>query len=261
MPKLSVLINTYNEEKMIAGCLEHLLWADEVVVADSESTDNTVKIAQQYPVKVVPILRTNFSEMRNAGLKQLSGDWVLLIDADERVTPELANEIQRVLADSPKEVGFYMTMHHYFLGKWIKHCGWHPRYKLRLYKRTENSFYKGLVHESLNIQGEIGYLKNHIDHFSYTSIEQFVNKTNLYTTLAAQEALNKGRRVNLFKIVFRPIRHFLKTYLFRLGFLDGVHGLILCVLQSYYVFLRTVKTWMKAQANTDGRLTGRSISV
>ncbi len=245
MKKISVLINTYNEEKMVGECLEHLQWADEIVVVDSASTDNTTAIARRYTDKVISIPRSNFSDMRNAGLRELTGDWVLVVDADERVLSELAAEIRNTVVLDPEEVGFYIPFHNFFLGKWIKHCDWYPCLKLRLFKRSLNHYYSGLVHETLHLDGKTGKLNNHINHYSYSSVEQYVNKSNLYTTLAAESLLKKGRKVSVSKMIFRPISHFTKTYFFRGGFLDGVHGLILSILQSYYVFLRTVKVWQK----------------
>jgi len=245
MAKLSAMVNTYNEAKNIEDCLRSLSWVDELAVVDSGSTDGTPELAAKYADKVISIKKGNFSEMRNAGLKHLSGDWVLIVDADERVTPELAREIQNVLALSPEEAYFKIPRRNYFLGKWIKHCGWYPDINVRLFRNLNGISFVKAVHERLNISGKCGHLNNLLIHYTYSSIEQFVDKSNLYSTLAAEAEFDAKKKVRFYHLLIRPLVHFNKLYILRRGYLDGRYGFILACLDSIRVFLRTAKLWVK----------------
>jgi len=247
MAKLSAMVNTYNEAGNIEDCLQSLSWVDELVVVDSESTDGTPELAAKYADKVIPIKRGAFGEMRNAGLKHLSGDWILIVDADERVTPELAQEIQKVINSSLKEICWKIPFKNHFMGKWVKVCNWYPDYHIRLFRNLEGVSFSNAVHERLNLVGEIGYLTNPIMHYTYSSLEHFIGKSNFYTSLAAENSFKENKKVRLYHLAVRPIAHFYKLYFLKRGFLDGSHGFILSCLYSIYVFLRTAKLWVKYQ--------------
>lgn len=248
---IAVLINTLNEEKNISGCLERLQWVDEIVVADSGSTDKTVEIAKQHSAQVVHVHPGNFSEIRNAGLKHITSEWVLVVDADEWVTPQLQEEIQLILSTNSDNMGFYIPRKNYFMGRWIRSCGWYPDYVLRLFRNKNEHIYEGKVHESIRITGKIGHLKSPLKHNSYVSLEQYLTKFNLYTTLAAQTMIQKKRKIGIIHLLFRPIIEFIKMYFLKRGFTDGVYGLIIAYLSAMYIFVKFSKAWLM-QTNKSG---------
>ncbi len=243
MSKLSVIIITLNEERHIANCLKSVEWADEIIVVDSQSTDRTVDIAKEYTEKVFINEWLGYSENKNIALGHASNEWVLWLDADESVTPELAREIQELLKTKPEENGFVMSRRAYFLGKWIKHCGWYPDYVMRLFRREKGVFNDNRVHEGVQLEGSIKRLNHDLLHFTDDSLEHYLWKFNRYTSLAAEEQVKRKKRSGLFKILFRPLHTWLKMYIFKLGFLDGVQGFILCSLSAGYVAVKYAKTW------------------
>ncbi|MGM0500670.1 MAG: glycosyltransferase family 2 protein [Bacillota bacterium] len=241
MKELSALVLTYNEESNIAECLESINWIEQIIVVDSYSDDRTQEICQQFD-NVVFYENTfkDFASQRNFGLDKLKTDWVFVIDADERVTSELREEIIETL-NEPEAEGYEIARKNYFLGKWIKHCGWYPDYTLRLFKSRYR--YSGLVHESPEIDGKIAKLKNDFIHYTYQDLESYAAKMNQYTTLDAEKKYNSGKSVGISYILFRPFLEFIKKYLFKKGFLLGSQGLILSVLSAYYQFLKAIKLW------------------
>jgi glycosyltransferase involved in cell wall biosynthesis len=244
--RISALVNTFNEEEHIQACLESLQWVDELVVADMGSSDRTVEIASRYATKVVSIPPGNFSEIRNAGLAEVSGDWVLLVDADERITPELAAEIRESLTATVKETGFFLPLYHQFLGRTLKHCFKYPEYRMRLYRNHPEHRYSGSVHERIYLtDGPKGKLTGEMTHLLHPTVERYIAKMNHYTSLAAEEAFNKGKRARLCHLVWRPPLHFFKAYLLKGGFLDRGRGFIYCVLSSFYSFVKTLKLWVR----------------
>ena len=243
MSKLAVIVITLNEERHIGECLASVEWADEIVVVDSFSKDRTVEIARQYTDKVISMGFKGYSENKNIALENTTCDWILWLDADERVTPELGSEIRALLAGHPEHYGYEMGRRAYFLGKWIKHCGWYPGYVMRLFRRDSGVFNDQLVHEGVDLQGSKGRLQHDLLHFTDESLEHYFLKFNRYTTLAAQEQAERGKRSGIFKILFRPLHTFFKMYILKLGFMDGVQGFILCALSAGYVAVKYAKTW------------------
>lgn len=242
MKTITALIITYNEAENIRDCLESLTWVDEIVVLDSYSQDKTIEIASIYTSKIYQRQFDDFSSQRNYGLDQVTSDWVLVVDADERVAPELKNEIVQKLHTKNEEfAGYRIPRKNYFLGKWIKYCGWYPDYCLRLFKK--DSRYRGLVHENIVVQGPVGKLENALIHYTYRDLEHYINKINHYTTLDANGKHRAGRRISLAYIIFRPILEFVKKYIIKKGFLLGKQGLILSILSAYYQFLKYIKLW------------------
>ncbi|MDZ7262736.1 MAG: glycosyltransferase family 2 protein [candidate division KSB1 bacterium] len=242
MKKLSVIIITLNEEKNIRECLEGVQWADEIVVVDSRSSDNTCQIARNFTDKVFTVDWLGFSGTKNYALEKAEGQWVLWLDADERVPEELAQEIQKAI-QSDEVDGFYLPRKAYFLGRWIRHCGWYPGYVLRLFKREKARFNDALVHEGLEFQGKTGKLKTPLLHYTDRAIEHYFSKFNHYTTLAAQQLLQKGKQFRLMDLLFRPLHTFFRMYFLKLGFLDGIQGVILSVFSACYVFTKYAKLW------------------
>ena len=247
MQTLSAMINTYNEEKNIADCLKCLHWVDEVVVVDSGSTDKTLEIVQHYAHKVISVPPGNFAHIRNAGLKHLTSDWVLIVDADERITPELQAEIQNIVINKHTEIGFRIPRKNLFMKRWIKHCGWYPDYVLRLFRNHPQHTFSGLVHESVVLKGQVGTCSQPMIHYTYNGLEQYITKFNRYTTLAAEMIENKGRRVTIMHLIIRPPLEFIKMFFLKRGFLDGIDGFIISSLSSMYIFVKFTKAWLKQQ--------------
>ena len=244
---LSVILITKNEEANVAECLESVRWADEVVVVDSQSTDRTREIAANYTDKVFSFEWEGYAANKNIALSKTTKEWVLWIDADERVTPELAAEIQQVLSTKPSLNGFEMPRKAFFLGRWIKHCGWYPGYVSRLFRRDQAKFDDRLVHESVNLTGSKGRLKGALLHYTDNDLDHYLSKFNKYTSLAAQELADKNRRTNPVSMLFRSLHTFCRMYFLRLGFIDGVEGLVLSLLSGGYVFTKYAKLWERKE--------------
>lgn len=243
---LSVTIITKNEEERIRACLESIAWAQEIVVVDAESTDRTVEIARTFTPKIFVRPWSGFADQKNFALAQATQPWILSLDADEQVTPELRGEIQAILeADGPFD-GYYLPRKSFFLGRWIRYGTWFPDYQLRLFRRGWGIFRPVSVHEAVEVKGRLGHLAAPLLHFSYESIGDFVERSNLYSTLAAQDLIRQGQRVSWLDLTFRPLGRFCSMYFLHRGFLDGSHGFLLAVLYSYYVFLRSAKVWERS---------------
>lgn len=237
---ITALILTYNEEDNIEGCLESIKWVDEIIIVDSYSSDTTLEKAKKYTNKIFKREFDDFANQRNFGLDKISTEWVMSIDADERVSKKLKNEILTKISSNRNEA-YKIPRKNYFLGKWIKYCGWYPDYCLRLYK---NKFkYSGKVHESINLNGKIKNLKNPLIHYTYKNLSHYVKKINHYTRLAADEMYKSGKKVSLLYVVIRPIFQFVKMAIFQKGVLLGGPGILLSILQSYYKFLKYAKLW------------------
>jgi glycosyltransferase involved in cell wall biosynthesis len=242
--RLSVTIVTFNEEERLRACLESVTWADEIVVVDAESTDKTVALAREFTDRVWVRPWPGFAVQKNFAIEQAAGDWVLSLDADEQVTPELRHRIGLVLgADGPAD-GYSVPRRNIFWGAWVRHGGLYPDYQLRLFRRRAGRFVGDAVHESLSVDGRVERIAEALLHHSYRGIEDFVQRSNRYSSLAAKDWIDRGRRVGMADLVLRPLGRFLSMYIMRLGFLDGWRGFVLAVLYADYVFLRMAKTWL-----------------
>lgn len=249
MPSLTVVVLTLNEEANIAACLEGVRWAEELMVLDSGSTDRTVEIARRFTPHVLSVEWKGYGATRNLGLDRASSDWVLWLDADERVTPELAAEIRAVMARGTQEPAAYdVARRAYFLGKWIRHAGWYPGRVTRLFRHGSARFNAARVHEQLVVAGATGSLQNDLLHYTDPDLDHYLRKFNRYTTLAAEELHAAGRRAGVWDLTVRPLFAFVRMYILRLGLLDGMHGLILCVLSAGYVFTKYAKLWERTRA-------------
>ncbi|MFQ5828004.1 MAG: glycosyltransferase family 2 protein [Candidatus Methylomirabilia bacterium] len=243
MSRFSVAIITWNEEGRIRDCLESVAWADEVLVVDAESSDKTVEVAREFTDRIWIRPWPGFAAQKNFALDQTGGDWVLSLDADERVTPELRVEIERVLVARLPANGYAVPRKNFFWGAWIRHGGLYPDWQVRLFRRGHGRFVEHAVHESVEVGGPVARLSSPLLHQSYKSLEEFVLRSNRYSTLAAREWLASGRRARLTDLIVRPAGRFCAMYLWRRGFLDGRRGLLLATLYAHYVFLRTAKIW------------------
>jgi len=237
---ISAVIITLNEEANIEDCLASVSWAREIVVVDARSTDRTREIALRFTPEVHERDWEGYSEAKGFAMSKASSEWVLSLDADERVTPELRREIESLTA-GPGVDGYMVPIKPLFLGRWIKHSGWYPGYKLRLFRKDRAAMTNKKLHEGIRVEGEVGKLLNPLLHYAYPTVRSYFEKFSRYTDLAAGELHEQGKRAGAFDIITRPVFSFLKMYLFKLGFLDGLEGFVLCVFSSFYVFVKYVK--------------------
>jgi len=237
---LSVVIITLNEEAKIRDCLESVKWADEIIVVDSYSQDKTVEVAREYTSKIHQREFTGFGEQKNFALSKAEGDWILSIDADERLTPELQEEIERTL-DNPKACGYYMPRKSYFANKWIKHCGWWPDYVLRLFRRDRGHFSDRLVHEAVEVDEPTTKLNNPLEHHPYSSVSELIKKADEYSALGAQVMMARDKNCSCCTALSHSTLAFVKTYFLKMGILDGWMGLVIAYSNAAGAFYKYMK--------------------
>ena len=240
--KLSVTIITKNEGEAIYDCLESVRWADEIVVVDSGSTDNTVEICRSFGAKVLVTEDwPGFGMQKNRALNLATNAWVLSIDADERVSAALREEIEAVIQQSSGDFALRMPRQSSYCGQFVRHSGWWPDYVIRLFPRKDAKFSDDLVHERILFSGEIRTLKNPLLHISYKNLEEVLEKTNRYSTAGAIMLHRQGKTASLSGAVARGCWAFFRTYVIRLGFLDGRVGFMLAISNAettYYKYLK-----------------------
>ena len=242
--KISATVITLNEEHNIAAALESLSWADEIIVVDSESTDRTADIARRFTDRIFVRPWPGYSAQKNFAAEQASNDWIFSLDADERVSVELAREIEQLKSGAEQQIaGFEMPRLTFYLGRWIKHSGWHPDYKLRLYNRSRARWRGDYVHETLEVDGEVEKLDGNILHYTVRDASEHHLRMDRYTTLAAQQSYSQGKRASRVSLFVSPVVVFLRSYIFKLGFLDGVPGLAIARFGAHYEFLKNLKLW------------------
>jgi glycosyltransferase involved in cell wall biosynthesis len=234
---LSVIIITQNEEANIRDCLDSVLWTDEIIVVDSGSTDRTADICKQKGVRVHVHDWPGFGKQKNRALGYATKDWVLSLDADERVTPELRAEILGAMK-AAKHNAFYLPRLSQFCGKFVRHSGWYPDYVLRLFKRGTGRFTDDLVHETVVLEGTPGKLASPLVHYSYRTADDVERKVEHYSTSAAQQMFQAGRRATWLDAPLRGGWAFLRTYLLRLGLLDGGTGLAVARMNARTTYLK-----------------------
>ncbi len=239
---LSVTIITKNEEDAIADCLASVSWADEIIVVDSGSTDKTIEICKAHGAKVrIANEWPGFGPQKNLALSLASHDWVLSIDADERLSSNLRDEIQQVLSLNLQNTAFRIPRSSSYCGQFMRHSGWSPDYVLRLFPRLTAKFSDDVVHEHVIFNGEVRTLKNPILHISYTDLEEVLDKTNRYSSDGAQMFADRGKKSSLSKAVLHGLWAFFRTYVLRLGFLDGCMGFVLAVSNAETTYYRYLK--------------------
>ncbi len=245
--KISATIIVRNEEPNIAAVCETVAWADEIVIVDSDSTDRTVEIARRYTDKVFHREFRGYKDKHEFADAQTTGDWIFWIDADERVTPELRDEIEALQHRDPATLpdGFRIARRTQFLGRWILHSGWYPDYQMRLYRKAA-SYWDGLApHEVAHVRGRVETLPGEFLHHTSHSLSDHHLRSDSYTTLAAEYLHKHGKRVLGVDLFVLPISAFVRTYLLKQGFRDGVPGLIIAMQTAYSVFLKYAKIWEK----------------
>lgn len=238
--KVSVTVITRNEAAGIRSMLESVRWADETIVVDSHSTDDTAAIAREAGCRVLQNEFTGFAAQKNYAQSQALNNWILNLDADELCPAELAEEIQALPESGP--AGYFVPRMNYFQGRWIRHCGWYPDYKLRLYRRDAGEW-KGKVHESVHLAGATARLNNAVRHYTYKGFERYLSSVLMYSRLAAEQMVEEGRSAGALDLLLRPPAGFLKKYLLQSGFLDGRPGFVISALTAYGIFCRYSFLW------------------
>ncbi len=239
---ISAVILTKNEEKNIVDCLESLSWCDEIIIVDDNSDDRTLEVAKKMVAKVFTRSLNNiFSAQRNFGLEKASRDWVLFIDADERVSKELKEEIKSKIKSNNSK-GYQIKRTDTIWGRKLKYGETGNIVLLRL-ARKNNGRWEGKVHEKWKVEGRIDVLKNHLDHYPHPTISEFLSDVNFYTDLRANELFERRARSNFISILFYPVAKFLNNYFLKQGFLDGMQGLVFAIMMSFHSFLVRGKLW------------------
>jgi glycosyltransferase involved in cell wall biosynthesis len=239
--RISVIIITYNEEENIGACLETVEWADEIIVVDSFSTDKTLEICKRHAHEVIQRRWEGFGPQKQFALEQATCDWVLSIDADERVSPELREEILAGMNDFDRE-GYFVPRESFWLGKRLRFGGCGKERIVRFFKREKGRF-QGNVHEKLIVQGEVGHLKHSILHVSYRDMDHYFQKFNLYSAMVARERFKSGTRVPFPLQVLFSMLDFLNRYILQLGFLDGMPGFLWASFSSFHRMVKYAKLW------------------
>jgi glycosyltransferase involved in cell wall biosynthesis len=243
VPKLSVTVVAKNEAADLGAALASVAWADEIVVVDSHSTDETVAVARQYTERVVVHDWLGHIEQKNYAASLASHDWILSLDADERVTPALTEEIRAALRAKPRHAAFRIPRVTWHLGRWVRSTDWFPDYQDRLYDRRRARWTGRYVHEALTRDGSSGQLRGEIQHYAYRDIADHLETIDRYTTLAARQMQEEGQRAGLLQLAGHPPLAFLRNYIARGGIRDGVPGFIISSMNAYYVFLKFAKLW------------------
>jgi len=263
---ISIIIPVFNEEQNIGACLNSIKWADETFVIDAYSNDETVCLAKEYNVKIYQHKWEGYSDQKNWALDELpiSNEWVLFLDADERVSPELSEEIREVIEKLDQNEGYYISRRMIFLGRWLKHAWWYPDYNLRMFKRKFGRFENRAVHETVILNGDVGYLKNDLIHDDQRNLETYIGRLNRYSTLEASEmyrVLKENKSTGFsaswfgtwgerrraikervwYRLPFKPIIRFIWIIVFRLGFLDGKEGFIFTILACFNDWMSDIK--------------------
>jgi glycosyltransferase involved in cell wall biosynthesis len=241
MVKVSATIVTLNEEKNIARAIESLRCCEEIIVVDSGSTDRTRTLATQRGARVIPHSWPGYAAQKNWAAEQAANDWILSIDADEALSEELEAELLTLKKVGMAADGYSMPRLAQYLGKWIRHSGWYPDRKLRLYDRRKARWVGEYVHESVHVDGNVRELRSNLLHFTCDSLSAHMKTLDRYTTLAAEELVAKGNTRSDFRLAVDPAWTFLRTYLLHWGFLDGFEGFTIAYMAALYTFLKYSK--------------------
>jgi glycosyltransferase involved in cell wall biosynthesis len=241
VPKVSVTVITKNEAADLGAALESVAWADEIVVVDSRSMDDTVAIARRHTNRVEVRDWPGYVEQKNYAASIASHDWILSLDADERVTPELAAEIRAVLAGAPSHAAYRMPRVTWHLGRWVRTTDWYPDFQTRLYDRRAARWAGRYVHESVVADGPVGRLRGELQHYAYRDLADHLETIDRYSTYAAREMYERGRRATALDLAVHPPLAFLRNYVARGGCRDGAAGFVISRMNAFYVFLKFAK--------------------
>ncbi len=243
MHPISATLITLNEERNIAEALQSLSWVDEIVVVDSGSKDATVQICRQFTNRIIHREWTGYADQKNFAVEQASYDWIFSLDADERPSPELCREIQDLARKGFPLRAYKIPRVAFFLGRWIRHGDWYPDYQLRLFDRRCGRWEGGRVHESFKTREKTGFLKGEIHHFSYRSLSDYLKRLETYSTLAALDYHESGKTATVLKLIADPLGVFIKAYILKRGFMDGVPGFLAAAMGSISVFFKYAKLY------------------
>jgi glycosyltransferase involved in cell wall biosynthesis len=243
MQPISATVITYNEERNVRDALQSLSWADEIVVVDSGSTDATLEICRRFTEKIFHRDWTGYADQKNFALERARHDWIFSLDADERSSTELCNEIQGLARSGFAKAGYRIPRVAYFMERWIRHGDWYPDYQLRLFDRRLGRWAGGRVHESVRMDQEPDILRGEIQHYTYRSLSDYLKRLETYSTLAAHDYRQKGRSATPFNLLGHPVAVFIKAYLLKRGFLDGAPGLAVAAMGAVSVFFKYAKLY------------------
>ncbi|MDH5559740.1 MAG: glycosyltransferase family 2 protein [Deltaproteobacteria bacterium] len=243
---LSAAIITRNEESNIADCIESLSWADEVVIIDSESTDKTREIAGSLGAKVIIQPFLGHVRQKQLAVDSCEHDWVICLDADERISPELRESIFELFQNTDPESlknGYRMSRRSFHMGRWIMHGGWYPDKNIRLFNRSRGKWSGVDPHDRVEIEGEAGELKGDLEHFVFRDLSHNVQQNNFFSSISARIFYEENKKPSFLKLIMKPPGKFIETYVVKRGFLDGMPGFIISVGAAYSMFLKYAKLW------------------
>jgi glycosyltransferase involved in cell wall biosynthesis len=241
---ISAIVVCFNEEQNIGACLESLRWCDEIVVVDSFSTDGTVEICRQYTDRLIQRPWAGYRDQKAFAHSQATKEWVILVDSDERVTPQLRAEIEQALArDGAGYAGYAVPRLVYFFKRWWRRGGWYPDYDVRLFRRDRATWGGADPHEKIIVAGKVRRLTHPLEHFSYRNIEDHMQRINRFTTISGGELRKENQRFRLSDALLRPAFRFFRFYILKRGFLEGFAGFYVAVTAAVYVFLKYAKLW------------------
>jgi glycosyltransferase involved in cell wall biosynthesis len=250
---LSVAIITKNEEENIRACLQSVAFAKQLVIVDSGSTDATLNIATQFDCEIYNEVWRGFGPQKQSAIEKCRQPWILVLDADERIPPETAAVLKKIVSDSNvKEAGFNFPRKNYFQGRWIKHAGWWPDRIIRLFRKEAGRMTEAIVHESVEVQGTVGALNAAIEHYTESRLGKIIQKIDRYSTLGAETAFKEGKKSSTGGAFLRAFFTFIQDYFFRLGLLDGMPGLTLAVTDSVNKYFKYAKLSELIKMNRGG---------
>jgi glycosyltransferase involved in cell wall biosynthesis len=250
--KLSIYILTFNNERTIERCLYSVQWADELVIVDSYSTDGTLEICRRFTDRIYQRKWTGHQDQYQYAADLTTHPWVMFVDADEEVSPELAQEIREELRTSNgRWDGYIVHRRTYYLGRWIRFGGWYPDYEIRLYDRNRGKWEGGL-HAKINVKGRVKSLKNRYYHYTYRDISDQIQTIDKYSQIASDDMFREGKKFSFMHMILNPPARFIKEYVFKRGFLDGIPGLIIIVSTMFYVFIKHAKLWERQKGAGEG---------
>src|SRR3972149_4119187 len=257
---ISACIITLNEESRIRDCLESVKWVDEIIVVDSFSTDKTIDICREYTDRVYQRAWPGNIDQKNYTISLAKCNWILSLDADERLSPKLIEEIQEAVCNPGNVVGFFFPRRSFYLGRWICHGDWYPDYQLRLFKRDCGQWQGTNPHGRVILDGKTKHMKQDIYHFNYKNFSHQLRTIDTYSNIFADAMIARRKGFSLFQLVFRPLYKFIKVYFIKMGFLDGLPGFILAVSNAFYIFVKYVKLWEREHSAAQPQPKDPSIS-
>lgn len=242
--KISAVVIAYNDAPNMRECLKSLYWVDELIVVDSQSTDGTTEIAREFTAQVYHYPFQGFGKLRNQAIAHATYNWIFSLDTDERVTPDVQKEVEQLLLEGPRAQAYLIPRRNYYLGRWIKHCGWYPDYRQPQFFHKDHMRYReDLVHEGYELKGNLGVLHASLEQTPFRDIDHYWRKMDRYSSLRAEAMHQAGQTFHVSQLIVRPLFTFFKMYLLRGGILDRKPGLILSISYAYYTFAKYAKLW------------------